>query len=113
MSEALFATGVPFGTRAGLGQSLAEVGRLMPGTAGLRRWGAASLDLAYVAAGRFDGFWERGLGPWDLAAGMLLVREAGGFAGGIDPAGDPLTTGEIIAANAGLFEPFAALVRGG
>ena len=113
MSEALFATGVPFGTRAGLGQSLAEVGRLMPGTAGLRRWGAASLDLAYVAAGRFDGFWERGLGPWDLAAGMLLVREAGGFAGGIDPAGDPLTTGEIIAANAGLYEPFAALVRGG
>jgi myo-inositol-1(or 4)-monophosphatase len=112
MSEALFATGVPFGMRPGLGDTLASIARLMPGTAGLRRWGAASLDLAYVAAGRFDGFWERGLGPWDLAAGMLLVREAGGFVDSFDADADPVQTGDIIAANAALFKSFATLVRG-
>ena len=65
---------------------------------GIRRYGSAALDLAYVAAGRFDGFWERGLKPWDIAAGIVLVREAGGVAEEID-GGDVQTTGNIIAAN--------------
>ena len=56
----------------------------MPEVAGIRRFGAAALDLAYVAAGRFDGFWERDLSPWDLAAGILIVREAGGYVTDLD-----------------------------
>ena len=71
-------------------------------SAGVRRFGSAALDLAYVAAGRFEGFWEIGLQPWDIAAGIVLVREAGGFV--TDVAGDNgmMESGEIIAANAHL-----------
>ncbi len=101
LSTMLFATGFPFGARGGIGEMLGEIGRMMPRTAGVRRWGVAALDLAYVAAGRFDGFWERGLAPWDIAAGMVLVREAGGLVGRIgerDEAEDPLASGDIIAA---------------
>ena len=111
MNEALFATGVPFGARPALPATLQDIARLMPVTAGLRRWGAASLDLAYVAAGRFDGFWERGLQPWDIAAGLLLVREAGGFAEPIRAGSSMLETGNLIAANAGLFDSFAKIIR--
>ena len=67
--------------------------------AGIRRYGAASLDLAYVAAGRFDGFWESGLGPWDMAAGILLVREAGGFASDLDGGRRIFDSGGILAGN--------------
>ena len=81
MAEAVFATGVPFGAKKTLPAMLADLARLMPACAGVRRWGAASLDLAYVAAGRFDGYWERELQPWDIAAGLLLVKEAGGLVG--------------------------------
>ncbi len=77
----------------------------------MRRWGAAALDLAYVAAGRFDGFWERKLHAWDVAAGILLVREAGGFVEAIAADGDPLVDGAIIAANSAIFDRFAATVR--
>ncbi|MCC5988197.1 MAG: inositol monophosphatase [Pararhodobacter sp.] len=111
MNEALFATGVPFGARPALPATLQDIARLMPGSAGLRRWGAASLDLAYVAAGRLDGFWERGLQPWDIAAGLLLVQEAGGFAEPIRPGSSMLETGSLIAANAGLFESFTKIIR--
>ncbi len=78
----------------------------------LRRLGAAALDLAYVAAGRFDAFWERDLRPWDIAAGMLIVRESGGFI--CDPDDDrknPLETGNIIAANEGLYEPVKKVLK--
>ena len=68
-------------------------------TAGVRRFGAASLDLAYVAAGRFDGFWERGLSPWDVAAGILLVREAGGVVTDLDGGARAMETGHILASN--------------
>ena len=88
--EMIFATGIPFGGRQELPRTLRELAALMPRTAGVRRWGSASLDLAYVAAGRFDGFWERGLHAWDVAAGSLLVREAGGFVGTIEGEGSPL-----------------------
>ena len=79
LHEAVFATGVPFGAKSTLPATLQDLARLMPACAGVRRWGAASLDLAYVAAGRYDGYWERELKAWDIAAGLLLVKEAGGF----------------------------------
>ena len=101
ISEMIFATGVPFGTNDTLPETMSDLARLMPRCAGVRRWGAASLDLAYVAAGRYDGFWERGLHPWDIAAGILLVREAGGFVGSIGEEKDftdPLMHGDVLAA---------------
>ena len=79
MNEAVFATGMPLGAATHLPAMLQDLARLMPACAGVRRWGAAALDLAYVAAGRFDGYWERDLQPWDIAAGILLVKEAGGM----------------------------------
>ncbi len=111
MIECIFATGVPFGGRPALPATLQDLARLMPACAGVRRWGAAALDLAYVAAGRYDGFWERGLKPWDVAAGLLLVREAGGFTGPIRDGQDVLESGNVIAANSEIFEPFAKIIR--
>ena len=102
--ETIFATGIPFGGRTELPRTLRELAALTPHTAGIRRWGSAALDLAYVAAGRLDGYWERGLNPWDVAAGLLLVREAGGFVGTIEGDGSPLAEGSIAAANPTVFE---------
>ena len=112
MDEALFATGIPFGARPGLPATIQDLARLMPACAGVRRFGSAALDLAYVAAGRVDGFWERGLQPWDTAAGLILVREAGGFIGPIREGADPLESGSLVAANTALFEPLTAILRG-
>ncbi len=112
MIESVYATGLPFGGRGDLPESLQELGRILPGCAGVRRWGAAALDMAYVAAGRYDGYWERKLNAWDIAAGLVIVREAGGLAEPIDPAGDMLEDGTVICANEPLFAPFAKLVRG-
>jgi myo-inositol-1(or 4)-monophosphatase len=98
MRDALFASGAPFLGQAGRDVFLGEADRVLGLTAGIRRFGAASLDLAYVAAGRVDGFWERGLNPWDVAAGAVLVREAGGLVKDPD-GGDFLKTGNIVAAN--------------
>lgn len=111
MSEALFATGVPFGGRRDLPATLQDLARLMPECAGVRRLGAAALDLAYVAAGRYEGFWERGLQPWDMAAGLIILTEAGGFTAAIGETDRPMETGDLIAANPGVFERFAALIR--
>lgn len=112
MEESIFATGVPFGGRGTLPATIKDLARLMPLTAGVRRWGAASLDLAYVAAGRYDGYWERGLQPWDMAAGILLVKEAGGFVQPIFEGGvDMLESGNLLCSNAALFEPFAKVIR--
>ncbi len=83
----------------------------MSETAGVRRWGAAALDLAYVAAGRYDGFWERGLAPWDTAAGLLLVREAGGFVTAIDGASFAFEGAGILASNDGLHQPLVRLLK--
>ncbi|WP_296473417.1 inositol monophosphatase family protein [Roseinatronobacter sp.] len=109
--ECIFATGVPFANKKTLPATLHDLAQLMPACAGVRRWGAASLDLAYVAAGRYDGFWERELKPWDLAAGLLLVREAGGFIDPIRQGESILERGEVIAANAEIFQSFAKIIR--
>jgi myo-inositol-1(or 4)-monophosphatase len=111
MIECLFATGVPFGGRPTLPATLQDLARLMPACAGVRRWGAAALDLAYVAAGRFDGFWERALNPWDFGAGIILVREAGGFVEALDPGTKLMDTGSVLAANSEVFAPFARIIR--
>jgi myo-inositol-1(or 4)-monophosphatase len=98
MSQALFATGIPFAIskhRAEFSQTLA---RLMPQVAGVRRFGAAALDLAWTAAGRYDGYWELALKPWDIAAGLVILKEAGGFV--TDPqGGDPWPSGDVVAGN--------------
>ena len=111
MIEGLFSTGLPFGGRADLPETLKELARVMPACSGVRRFGAAALDLAYVAAGRYDGYWERRLNAWDIAAGLLIVREAGGLVEPLTPGKDMLADGEIICANEGLFSPLAKLVR--
>jgi len=111
MHEAVFATGVPFGAKKTLPATLKDLAALMPVCAGMRRWGAASLDMAYVAAGRFEGFWERELGPWDMAAGLLLVKEAGGMVSGIREGQDPMESGSVILGNEALFEPFRKVIR--
>ena len=112
MTEAIFATGMPFAGHGDLPAALQDLARLLPACAGVRRWGAAALDLAYVAAGRYDGFWERRLKAWDMAAGIVIVREAGGLVEAMDPAASPVETGHIVAGNAALFATLARTVRG-
>jgi len=99
IAEYVIATGIPHLGRPGHELFLKECGEVMGRVAGVRRCGAAALDLAWVAAGRFDGFWERDLNPWDIAAGALLVREAGGFVSDTDGKQNWLATGEIVAGN--------------
>lgn len=111
MIEGLFSTGLPFGGRAELPETLKELARLMPICSGVRRFGAAALDLAYVAAGRYDGYWERRLNAWDIAAGLLIVREAGGLAEPLTPGSDILEDGEIICANAPMFPQLTKIIR--
>jgi myo-inositol-1(or 4)-monophosphatase len=111
MSEALVSTGISTRGLAEHPYYHATVAAVMAATAGVRRFGAAALDLAYVAAGRFDGFWEFGLKPWDVAAGMLLVREAGGYVSDLAGGQTMLTSGDVLAANDHLHLPLAAVMR--
>ena len=110
--DCVFSTGIPFATRPGLPDSLQALARLMPVCAGVRRWGAAALDLGYVAAGRYDGYWEESLSAWDIAAGILIVREAGGLVEPLDPKGNILEDGAVICANSDIFDSFSKIVRG-
>ncbi|MEO9780686.1 MAG: inositol monophosphatase family protein [Sedimentitalea sp.] len=112
MIESIFSTGLPFGGRGDLPETLQDLARVLPGCAGVRRWGAAALDMAYVAAGRYDGFWERRLNAWDVAAGVVIVREAGGLVQPLDPRRDILADGAVICANEAIFDSFAKVVRG-
>ena len=93
-------------------ETIKDVAKIAPAVAGIRRFGAAALDLAYVAAGRYEGFWERRLNAWDMAAGIVIVREAGGLIEPLNPAGDILADGEVICANEAIFSTFAKAVRG-
>jgi len=100
-SDALFSTGIPFLGRPGHAKFLKELHQVMGASSGVRRMGAASLDLVWTAAGRYDGFWERGLAPWDIAAGILICQEAGLMVESLS-GGDPLDTGDIIVCNQAL-----------
>ncbi len=113
LREALFATGIPFAATSS-GNRLAfarTLGALMPATAGVRRFGSAALDLAWVAAGRYDGYWEMGIKPWDIAAGMLIVREAGGYA--TDGVGRDNIEEVVVAANPHLHPKLLEVVQDG
>ena len=111
LGEALIGTGFPFRGRPKHPAYVATLERVMLATSGVRRLGSAALDLAYVAAGRYDGFWEFALAPWDLAAGLLLVREAGGFVSDLAGGQEMMASGDILAANSHLHLPLAALIR--
>ena len=113
MSDAVLATGIPFKGRAGKHAFLATVETAIDNTAGIRRLGSAALDLAYVAAGRYDGFWEFGLSPWDVAAGIVLVREAGGFVTDISGRPAAIDGASIVAANDRLHAPVRQMLRDG
>ncbi len=108
MRDCLIGTGFPFRDGSYLDTYLAMMKTMITQTAGLRRPGAAALDLAYVAAGFYDGFWEVGLNPWDVAAGSLLVLEAGGLIGNLAGEGDYLHGGEVIAATPKIFAQMVA-----
>ncbi|WP_328799408.1 inositol monophosphatase family protein [Sandaracinobacteroides hominis] len=99
LDESLLATGIPYKGHGDQRQFESILQKVIPEVAGVRRFGAASLDLAWVAAGRFDGFWEQGLQPWDVAAGMLLVKEAGGFVSDFRGGERMVERREILAAN--------------
>ncbi len=99
LSDCVIGSGIPHIGRGNHGVALIELANVMGEAAGIRRLGAASLDLAYVAAGRMDGFWERWLSPWDMAAGILMVREAGGFVTDRDGGSDMFGTGAIVVGN--------------
>ena len=99
LDECVIACGLPHIGRGNLDLSRAEMTAIQAKVAGLRRFGSAALDMAFIAAGRFDGYWERGLKPWDMAAGQIIVREAGGIVSGIKGDDDPLKTGDVICGN--------------
>lgn len=104
LQGALLGTGFPFKQQQHLDVYLETFKALFPDTAGIRRPGSAALDLAYLAAGRLDGFWEIGLNPWDIAAGVLLVKEAGGMIGDFSGGDEYLKTGNVVAGNLKVYE---------
>jgi myo-inositol-1(or 4)-monophosphatase len=111
LDESLIGTGAPFRDAERIEQYLPQLGRVLQETAGIRRAGSAALDLAYVASGRLDGFWELGLKPWDIAAGILLVQEAGGVVSEIYGRSDVLKTGHLLAGNPRIHEALLPLIR--
>jgi myo-inositol-1(or 4)-monophosphatase len=111
LNVSVIACGLPHIGRGDLALAHKELAAMMPRVAGLRRFGAASLDLAWVAAGRLDGYWERDLQPWDLAAGILMVREAGGTVSGITGKDDALATGDVICGNEDIHRELVKLLN--
>ena len=107
----MIACGLPHLGRGDLDLGLRELGAVQDKVAGLRRFGAAALDLAFVAAGRLDGYWERNISPWDIAAGLILVREAGGFVTDLD-GGDAMNTKKhIVAGNETIHRELQTLLK--
>ncbi len=113
LTESLIATGIPFMGHGDFAQWTRIFGSIAPQVAGIRRLGSAALDLAWVAAGRFDGYWESDLKIWDVAAGMLLVKEAGGFVTDFRGGDRALERNEFLAANDGLHSKLHKLLAGG
>ena len=111
LADAVVACGIPHYGRGDLALGRLELAAVQEQVAGLRRFGAAALDLAWVAAGRFDGYWERNLSPWDMAAGLLMVREAGGFATDLDGGDAILSKGHVAAGNEIVHRELLALLR--
>jgi myo-inositol-1(or 4)-monophosphatase len=111
LAEAVVACALPHLGRGDLAQFRKELAAVQPKVAGLRRFGAAALDLAYVAAGRFDAYWERNLSPWDMAAGILLVREAGGYVSDAAGHDSMFATGDIVAGNETMHGQILALLN--
>lgn len=107
MQGALLGTGIPFRKDQNIDVFCETMKVLIPDTAGVRRAGSAALDLAYVAAGRLDGFWEFGLRPWDMAAGILLVEEAGGLVGDLNGGANHMKTGNVLAGSPKVFKNMA------
>ena len=112
LEQALLGTGFPIRDERLIDPYLKSLSAFLHRTDGVRRAGAASLDLAYVAAGRLDGYWEFGLKPWDIAAGALMVQEAGGMVGAIDPLQDVMVTGDILAATPRIHDEMRAVLSG-
>ncbi|MBM3928357.1 MAG: inositol monophosphatase [Sphingomonadales bacterium] len=112
LADSLVATGIPFLGHGDFTQWSRIFGAVAPEVAGIRRFGSAALDLAWVAAGRYDAFWESGLKPWDVAAGWLLVKEAGGFVTDFRGADRAVEKGEVLAANDQLHSRLHKLVAG-
>lgn len=110
LADSLVTTGIPHRGRANHSRFLQEMGTLMQEVAGIRRSGSAALDLAFVAAGRFDAYWEHGLKPWDIAAGIVMVREAGGLVSDLSGGDKFLESGDILAANTTLHKAFGGLL---
>jgi len=111
LEGALLGTGFPFKAQQHLDTYLAMFRALFPQTAGIRRPGSAALDLAYVAAGRLDGFWEIGLNIWDMAAGILLIQEAGGISSDFLGGHDHLASGNLVAGNPKVFAEILKAIR--
>ena len=111
LDDCLFATGIPFQGKGGLTPFLKELHQVAPRVAGVRRFGSAALDMAYVAAGRFDGYWERDIKPWDVAAGGLLVLEAGGTVTDIDGGLFTPSGGSALCANPDLHPQLLERIR--
>jgi myo-inositol-1(or 4)-monophosphatase len=112
LADAVVATGIPHRGRGGHVRFLREAEAVMREVAGIRRTGAASLDLAWTAAGRFDAYWEHNLQPWDLAAGIVIVREAGGVVSDMDGGNRMLETGSVLAANPAISKALLPLLAG-
>jgi len=111
LADAVIGCGLPHLGRGDLELGLRELAAVQDKVAGLRRFGSAALDLAYVAAGRLDGYWERNLSPWDMAAGLLLVREAGGFVTDIDGDDAMFAKHHIVAGNETMHQELKALLH--
>ena len=109
--ESLLATGFPFRARELAGRYLELFGDILPRCTDIRRAGAAAVDLCYTAAGIFDGFWELDLSPWDIAAGSLIISEAGGSVGNFQGGNDFMTTGDIVAGHPAIYDQLVGIVR--
>jgi myo-inositol-1(or 4)-monophosphatase len=111
LSTAIIGTGIPHSGRPAHDLFLDELGGVMAQSAGVRRMGAAALDLAWTAAGRLDGYWERNLRAWDLAAGIVVLREAGGYVSDADGKDDMLAKGSVVAGNEPIHRLLLKLVK--
>ena len=111
LSQAVLGYNLPVPSKPKFNLTLAQQNAMISKVTGLRQFGAAALDLAFVAAGRLDGFWEYGLSPWDVAAGYIIIREAGGLSSEINGKSDPVFGGSIIAANQNLYQDLRKVLK--